>query len=99
MSATQQLILRVTEELAQQIRVVVEQHSDVSEQTPLIVEIEPEIESGRRLWDHRYPKKEIILNPVNTIGTSSEPAEDCFSFIFNNVKYPALVSVNQSYIV
>lgn len=49
MSATQQLILRVTEELAQQIRVVVEQHSDVSEQTPLIVEIEPEIESGRRL--------------------------------------------------
>ena len=46
MSSTQQLILRVTEELAQQIRAVVERHNDVAEQTPLVVEIEPENESG-----------------------------------------------------
>jgi vacuolar-type H+-ATPase subunit F/Vma7 len=47
MTSTQQLILRVTEALAQQIRAVVERHNDVAEQTPLIVEIEPENESGR----------------------------------------------------
>lgn len=45
-TAQQQLILRVTEEIAQQIRAVVEQHSDILEQTPLIIEIEPENESG-----------------------------------------------------